>query len=265
MAVAAAVAAEAAAAAAAVAVVVVVVVAAEAVAVAAAEAHTPPSPNQRADGRVGLRAVSFLLSLARRSPSMWPFRDATNAIPTFTVENTIGSGSRVRGDLDGPGGFHIDGAVEGAIEADGPVVVGEGGSVDGTIRGRDVVILGRVRGDVTASGHLEIGPKGKVLGDITVQSFRMHTGGVFRGTSRMPDGDDTMNVIGVLPERTNATEKTRGRTLPPPNGAVPPPPTLADLASIAAPLPDEAVSQQRLITFGDGPLVPRATGTADDA
>ena len=184
---------------------------------------------------------------------MWPFRDPKNAIPSFDVDTTIGPGSRVRGDLSGPGGFRVDGNVDGCVTADGPVIIGEGGTVEGVVRGRNVVVLGRVRGDVFATGHLEIGPKGKILGDITVQSFRMHTGGVFHGTSSMPGAEDTPPLL-VSVATTGALE-TRVRTLPPPNGAVvppPPPAPLAELAELAtarsSDVPDEAVSQERLIT-----------------
>ena len=191
---------------------------------------------------------------------MWPFRNAKSVTPSFEVENTIGTGSRVCGDLAGPGGFQINGSVEGAVDADGPVVVGEGGSVEGSIRGRDVVVLGRVRGDVHATGHLEIGPKGKILGDITVQSFRMHTGGVFRGTSCMPGGEDRLPALGLTSDSGAAR---RGRTLPPPNGAVPPPPTLSELAELSPLLlvPDEAVSHERLLTSSDADELGRQTGT----
>jgi cytoskeletal protein CcmA (bactofilin family) len=193
---------------------------------------------------------------------MWPFRDAKIEIPSFDVENTIGAGSRVRGDLSGPGGFRIDGTVEGAISAEGPVVIGEGGVVEGGVRGRNVVVLGRVRGDVHVTGHLEIGPKGKVLGDITVQSFRMHTGGVFRGTSCMPGGEESAPVLLAA----TSTLDRRVRTLPPPNGAVPPP-ALAELAEMVtatrvSDVPDEAISQQRLITTdSDESLARRAAGS----
>lgn len=190
---------------------------------------------------------------------MWPFRDPKNALPTFAVENTIGAGSRVRGDLSGPGGFRVDGTVEGAIDATGPVVIGEEGLVEGSLRGRDIVVLGRVRGDVTAAGHLEIGPKGKILGDITMKSLRLHTGGLFRGTSGMPGGEDAFPA--QLTE--GAKEDRRGRTLPPPNGAVPPPPTLAELAEITPLLvPHQAVSHERLLTSAvDGRAAPGETGT----
>jgi len=190
---------------------------------------------------------------------MWPFRDPKDAIPTFTVENTIATGSRVRGEVSGPGGFRVDGAVEGSLAADGPVVVGEGGTVDGDIRGRDVIVLGHVRGDVVASGHLEIGPKGKVLGDITVQSFRMHAGGLFRGTSRMgaDEAAPALGVFGVV------REAPRGRTLPPPNGAVPPPAMLTEPGIGSSPVvPEDVVSQQRLITStSDTDSQSRATGS----
>jgi hypothetical protein len=124
-------------------------------------------------------------------------------------------------------------------------------------------VLGRVRGDVHVTGHLEIGPKGKVLGDITVQSFRMHTGGVFRGTSCMPGGEE--NAPSLL--ATTSALDTRVRTLPPPNGAVPPPPALAELAELVAAtrvsdVPDEAISQQRLITTdADDSSKQRAAGS----
>lgn len=188
---------------------------------------------------------------------MWPFRrDRSRDIPSFHVESTIGRACTVRGDLHGPGGFRIDGTVEGSVEADGPVVVGEGGTVDGSVRGRDVVVLGRVRGDVRAEGHLEIGPEGKVVGDVTVQSFRMHKGGVFRGTSVMPGAEDlttSTNPFGMLP--VGEQERRGGRTLPPPNGAVPPPPSAGELVAI---VPEPVASQERLVTSTSTAAPPRA-------
>lgn len=178
---------------------------------------------------------------------MWPFSSAPkDSIPTFEVENTIGTGTRVCGDIRGPGGVRIDGTVEGAVEVDGPVVVGEGGTVEGGIRGRDIVVLGRVRGDVHAAGHLEIGSKGKIAGDVTMESFRLHKGGIFRGTSRM-GGAEEMLPIAELPVSTTITTRgARGRTLPPPAGAVPPPPTL-----LTPPAESGVLSHERLLTPAD--------------
>ncbi len=169
---------------------------------------------------------------------MWPFAPRPkNDIPTFAVENTLGAGTVVRGDVVGPGGFCVDGVIEGALQAEGPVIIGETGVVMGKVSGRAVVVLGRVRGDIETTGHLEIGPSGSVVGDITVSSFRMHKGGLFRGTSRMPGADDV--DVPALGQPT----PTKGRTLPPASGGVPPPPAVLQLAPA-----EDLVSQKRLVT-----------------
>jgi cytoskeletal protein CcmA (bactofilin family) len=167
---------------------------------------------------------------------MWPFR--RSGISVYEVENIVGEGTTVRGHLRGPGGFRIDGTVTGSIEADGPVVIGEKGVVEGKITGRDIVVLGRIHGNVSAKAHLEIGPEGRVMGDVDVVSIKVHPGGVFHGASRIGDtGAEAPRVVadtspfGILPvsnvpSPVSYKEKS-GRTLPPPLGAVPPPPPAA--------------------------------------
>jgi cytoskeletal protein CcmA (bactofilin family) len=176
-----------------------------------------------------------------RLSALWPFRGT--GIPTYEVDTLVGRGTDVRGDLRGPGGFRVDGTVMGGVEAEGAVVIGEDGAVEGTVKGRDVVVLGRVHGDVVATGHLEIGPKGRVMGDVAVLSLRVHAGGTFQGASRIGEGaaparlTASTNPIGILPVApisTKPKEKGQaGRTLPPPVGAVVPPPP----PPVTAPVP----------------------------
>lgn len=99
--------------------------------------------------------------------------------------NTLSDGTSVRGDLKGKGGFRIDGHVDGSVESEGPVTIGENGSVSGFVRGGNVTVYGAVTGDVLASGHLEVGPRGRLLGDATARSVRVADGGVLCGMSRM--------------------------------------------------------------------------------
>jgi len=72
-------------------------------------------------------------------------------------------------------------------------VIGETGVVAGEcVLG--LIVVGRVEGNIHASGHLDIRATGKVVGDISASSFRIETGGTFLGTSRMgdepePEGD----------------------------------------------------------------------------
>lgn len=209
---------------------------------------------------------------------MWPFRRAS--IPTYEVENIVCEGTTVRGDLRGPGaGFRTDGTVIGSIEVDGPVVIGETGVVEGTVTGRDVVVLGRVDGNISAKAHLEIGPKGRVMGDVDVVSMKVHAGAIFHGASRIGDARaearriaTSTSPFGILPvsglpsSAPSVNKGKTGRTLPPPLGAVPPPPPTAVGSHPRLPIvaPSAASTIER-IGGRDGVREPRESGESPKA
>lgn len=115
----------------------------------------------------------------------WGGKDKKANAALDAIENMIGRSAFVRGDLEADGAFRIDGQVEGKVSSKGAVVIGDGGVVRGDVSGRDVVVAGKVHGNVSCRGHLEIVSTGLIEGDIEASSFRVETGGVFRGTSRM--------------------------------------------------------------------------------
>ena len=131
----------------------------------------------------------------------WRAKPEGSATNRDAIENVIGRSCVIRGDLTAEGAFRIDGTIEGSVESNSAVVVGESGIVRGSVRGTDIVIAGAVQGDVTCSGHLEILAKGKIEGDIAAKSMRIETGGVFCGNSRMggqgSNGADS--VPGAIP------------------------------------------------------------------
>jgi len=101
------------------------------------------------------------------------------------IENVMGPTSLVRGNLSADGAFRIDGWVEGAVESRSTIVIGETGAVRGNVTGAEIVVAGKIIGNISCTGHLEILATGKVEGDIDAKSIRIETGGVFRGTSHM--------------------------------------------------------------------------------
>jgi cytoskeletal protein CcmA (bactofilin family) len=101
------------------------------------------------------------------------------------IGNILEASSVVRGELKSDRGFRIDGKIEGLVESTAAIIIGESGVVSGDVRGSDVIVVGRVEGNICASGHLDIRATGKVIGDVTAASFRIETGGTFLGTSRM--------------------------------------------------------------------------------
>jgi cytoskeletal protein CcmA (bactofilin family) len=120
------------------------------------------------------------------------------ATKSDVIENVIGRSCTIRGDLTAEGAFRIDGTIDGSVESQASVVIGETGVVRGSVRGTDVVIAGTVQGDVSCpAGHVEILAKGRVEGDIQAKSMRIETGGIFCGTSHM--GGRPENIPGAIP------------------------------------------------------------------
>lgn len=115
----------------------------------------------------------------------WRSKDESTRPARDPIENVVGRSAFVRGELSAEGAFRIDGTIEGTVASRAEVVVGETGVVRGDVVGSDVVVAGQILGNVRCTGHLEILAKGKVEGDISAQSVRIETGGVFRGTSYM--------------------------------------------------------------------------------
>jgi cytoskeletal protein CcmA (bactofilin family) len=102
------------------------------------------------------------------------------------IENIIGPTATFVGELKCDGGVRIDGVFQGSVETMGNVIVGETAKVAADLVGRNISISGAVKGNITASGRLEILSTGLVWGDIQVASFLIDEGGVFSGKSQMP-------------------------------------------------------------------------------
>ena len=115
----------------------------------------------------------------------WRSKDEKTRPARDPIENVLGRSAFVRGELSAEGAFRVDGTIEGTLASRAEVVIGETGVVKGDVIGSDVVVAGQILGNVRCTGHLEILAKGKVEGDISAQSVRIETGGVFRGTSFM--------------------------------------------------------------------------------
>jgi cytoskeletal protein CcmA (bactofilin family) len=105
------------------------------------------------------------------------------------IENVVGRSCVVHGDLVAEGAFRVDGTIQGGVESKGAVVVGESGAVTGNVRAVDVLVAGKIHGNVVCTGHLDILASGVIEGDIDAKSLRVEVGGVFAGTSRMGNAE----------------------------------------------------------------------------
>ena len=109
--------------------------------------------------------------------------EAANRAPAATGDQaTIGKGLLIKGEITGSESLFIDGKVEGNISLPGNrVTVGRNGQVAANINAREIVILGKIRGNVSASDRVEIRAEGSLTGDVTVARISIEDGAFFKG------------------------------------------------------------------------------------
>lgn len=93
----------------------------------------------------------------------------------------VGLSSSVDGSLTSEGSIRIDGKVSGDIHSKGDVIIGDHAEVTANIEAEYCEISGKVNGNVHSETQLKIFKSGNLNGDITVSSFTIEEGGIFRG------------------------------------------------------------------------------------
>jgi len=103
--------------------------------------------------------------------------------PLNTQEQaTLGKSLVIKGEVTGSESLYIDGRVEGSINLPGNrVTVGRNGVVAANISAREIVVLGKVRGNMTASDRVDIRGEGSLTGDVVAQRISIEDGAYFKG------------------------------------------------------------------------------------
>jgi cytoskeletal protein CcmA (bactofilin family) len=103
--------------------------------------------------------------------------------PINTQEQaTLGKSLVIKGEVTGSESLYIDGRVEGSINLPGNrVTVGRNGVVAANISAREIVVLGKVRGNMTASDRVDLRGEGSLTGDVVAQRISIEDGAYFKG------------------------------------------------------------------------------------
>jgi len=121
---------------------------------------------------------------------------------------TIGKSLVIKGEVTGSESLYIDGRVEGSINLAGNrVTVGRNGVVAANITAREIVVLGKVRGNLTASDRVDIRSDGSLTGDVVAARISIEDGAFFKG------GIDIRKA--GQPGKPNGEEKPLGSAVSP--------------------------------------------------
>jgi cytoskeletal protein CcmA (bactofilin family) len=117
------------------------------------------------------------------SPAANP--NAYNPIKTVTApvdQATIGRTLYIKGEVSGSEALYIDGRIEGKITMpESRVTIGRNGKVDASIHAREVVVMGKVTGNIECSDRVDIRAEGSVHGDISTSRISVEDGAALKG------------------------------------------------------------------------------------
>ena len=142
------------------------------------------------------------------SPATNP--NSLNPVKTVSApieQATIGRTLVIKGEISGAEALYIDGRIEGKISLpDNRVTIGRNGSVQANITAREVVVMGKVNGNIECGDRVDIRSEGSVTGDVPPYASAWKMAPCSRAASRC----EAANIN----SRTRLTPRRKQRRLP---------------------------------------------------
>jgi cytoskeletal protein CcmA (bactofilin family) len=117
------------------------------------------------------------------SPASNP--NSFNPVKTVSApveQATIGRTLTIKGEIIGSESLYIDGRIEGKITMpESRVTIGRNGKVDASITAKEVVVMGKVTGNIECSDRVDIRSEGSVTGDVSTVRISVEDGAVLKG------------------------------------------------------------------------------------
>jgi cytoskeletal protein CcmA (bactofilin family) len=114
------------------------------------------------------------------------------------VAASIGKSVEIRGEVKGSEDLMIEGRVEGTVTlTDSKLTIGASARVDADVAARDIVILGLINGNVTATGRVDLRKGGNLTGDVRAARLSIEEGAFVSGKVELSQGDSS--VVRTLP------------------------------------------------------------------
>ncbi len=108
-----------------------------------------------------------------------------NNFSSARIDTLIGQGTEINGDLIFAGGLHVDGRINGNVVVEegssSILILSEFGHIEGDVRVPNIVINGKIVGDVHGSTRVELAPKSRIKGSVYYNLIEMAIGAEVNG------------------------------------------------------------------------------------
>ena len=99
---------------------------------------------------------------------------------------TVGQSIVFKGELTGDEDLEIDGQVEGTVNLKNhELTIGANGNLVAQVSAKSIIVIGQVKGNLTATERIEIQATGVVEGDVKAPRFNVQEGAVLNGSIDM--------------------------------------------------------------------------------
>jgi cytoskeletal protein CcmA (bactofilin family) len=160
---------------------------------------TKPNPEPEKSTPMSTPSTSTMNTSSTITSEPTPVSAARNSIVNSNEQATIGKSLIIKGEVTGSEALYIDGRVEGSINLAGNrVTIGRNGVVSANVTAREIVIIGKVRGNLNASDRVDIRNEGSLTGDVVAQRISIEDGAFFKG--------------GIDIQKPNTQQKVNGKS-----------------------------------------------------
>jgi cytoskeletal protein CcmA (bactofilin family) len=119
---------------------------------------------------------------------------APAATRASTTRNILSSDVEIKGTVKFSNDLVIDGKIEGEIQSNGNLTVGENARIKAEIKTSTVVVYGKVHGNIFATDRVDLKSTAEVIGDIKAKTLSVEPGAIFVGKS----------IVGTAPQEAVA-------------------------------------------------------------
>ena len=129
-------------------------------------------------------------SASREEPKTSTITDNPNSNPMADHggKDILSSDVEIKGSIKFQKELLIDGKVEGDINSDGILTVGENAEIRGEIKTKSITVYGKVHGNITVSERCELKSKCVLQGDLKAARLTIEEGATFIGKSEVTSG-----------------------------------------------------------------------------
>jgi cytoskeletal protein CcmA (bactofilin family) len=103
-------------------------------------------------------------------------------------KDILSSDVEIKGSIKFQKELLIDGKVEGEINSDGVLTIGENADIQGEIKTKSITVYGKVRGNITVGERCELKSRCTLQGDLKAARLVIEEGATFIGKSEVTSG-----------------------------------------------------------------------------